>query len=121
MARQYDPMRNEKDYKMYRELMGGGKEEEAYALLKKNPGLLEHLTLYDISFDCLEIRRKVGERTERYFLGRVIRTFGNVMDDIAREKRLDESYRDKRLEDFLRGLSGRAKRMLNEMGEEDEE
>ncbi len=68
MRKEYDPILNERNCKMFLKFIDNGKGEEAYKMLKENPNLVDELKLCDISNCYQEIIRSVGDKAAYYFL-----------------------------------------------------
>src|SRR4030042_2114830 len=117
--REYDPNKNERDCNEFLKLIFSDMgEEKAYGLLRKNPDLMEYLRFSDLSDIHQELRRALGDRPALYFAMRSVKLVRRIFEEeIPLMSALDDAGDASRLDEFLRGIDGEHKQMLNEMGE----
>ncbi|GEM_PF-5773969 len=117
--REYNPERNERDYVQFMDLIYSGYGEEAYGILRDNPGLMRNLRFDDIEDVADELRRDVGDKALLYFTARIAKLHGEIGEGISLSAQLDEASARNNLKRFWKLISRRHKRMLREMGDED--
>jgi len=116
--REYNPERNERDYVHFMDLIYSGYGEEAYGILRDNPGLMLSLRFGDIGDVADELRRDVGDNALLYFTARIAKLHEEIGDGLSISAQLDEEAARINLKRFWKLISRRHKRMLEEMGDE---
>jgi len=114
--RKYDPEKNEQNCEEFKNHLDNGRGEEAYILLKENPDLIDELRICDVSSCYQDILRYAGDKQAHYFWLRTAKRIFIVLgNEIYLINQLEKARKDSQLEEHLKELSEKSKKLLDRM------
>jgi hypothetical protein len=118
--RKFDPKASERAYMQFMDLMNTGRVEEAYGIFRETPTLMSSLRFIDIATMYVDLKSNLGDKAATYFFVGFLNQIKTTLKDIELTSLLQEGGDSFRLEDLLEGLDEEHRKMLDELGDQDE-
>ena len=117
MVDDYDPDKNDFDYRRFMDLVYDGRGSEAFEVFESNPDLVDELKFGEV-VNCYEefLRSGTDSMAKTFYFKLLKKVVYIFSEDISSVHFLQEKFDDVRLENFLNSLSDEAKKNLEELG-----